>query len=355
MPRTASSLARPASSRLRRALGRALARALVALTPGLLAGVGAAACRSDAECVIDTDCASFAHVCMQNRCVPPSTPTDGGGMPRDAERGDGATADGGAMDDGGGAAADGGDGLAPLRVAYITAISGPGESHHVRAFFASYADRDDGCMHRTMGGCALSACPVPADAFDAVEAGTITVSSDVGSATLMPGPSGRYDSVTGSGALFGPGDTVTFAASGSTMGGLRMFSDTLTAPSIATLTAPPITAASGSLLLPETGGVDLAWTVARGSALSVHLGVDDAAAGRYRSATCTFDASLGAASVPEAVLAFLGPGNMAVYSVWTETSKESGVGGGWTVTLVARLPVRVSDGGRPPPMMHPTP
>jgi hypothetical protein len=260
------------------------------------------------------------------------TPREDAGA-RDAGAADGAAGDGGGTD---------GGGMPPLRVASITATSGPGASYQVSASFAAYADRDDGCTRMTAGSCALSDCPLPPKPFDAVEAGTITVSTGTATATLTPDGAGRYDTATGSTALFAGGDTVTFAASGSTMGGVRMFMDTLTAPSTTTLTSPAVSAPSGSFTLPDTGGIDLAWTPVGGSALSAQLGVSDAGAGRLRAARCTFDASLGSATVPDAALAFLGRGSMAVYSLWTETSKESGAGGGWNVTLTARAPVGVS-------------
>ncbi len=54
------------------------------------------ACGNGAECVIDSDCADFSQVCLEQKCVPPGTTLDGGGA-SDA----GPQADGGAKPDAG--------------------------------------------------------------------------------------------------------------------------------------------------------------------------------------------------------------------------------------------------------------
>ncbi len=64
-------------------------RTCIALVFTILFGAALTACDGGAGCVIDSDCADFAQVCMEQRCVPVGTIGDAGrrdgGRDRDAE------------------------------------------------------------------------------------------------------------------------------------------------------------------------------------------------------------------------------------------------------------------------------
>lgn len=168
-----------------------------------------AACDGGGGCVIDSDCADFTQVCLEQRCVPRGTTLDAGrrdagatpdaGGERDAGRDSGgATDDGGADDAGSVDAGDGGgipcaDVTGAWTVAFVTSCGAAMSGYGVT-------------IGTGPGTCEFTAASNDAAGAPALD-GTFTLASDgTHSGTLSPG--GAVPAVECSGSL--SDSTLTF-------------------------------------------------------------------------------------------------------------------------------------------------
>lgn len=134
----------------------------------------------------------------------------------------------------------------------------------------------------------------------ALSAGTVSITGGLRTVELVPKANKTYATVEDTNqGLWNGGESLTFAAAGSGDGGVPAFSTSLIAPSRITLTSP---APSGGVLnVAKSGGVRATWTGTSSGEVTLYF--DAAKTSEAVSATCTFDAALGAGDVPAAAFA----------------------------------------------------
>jgi hypothetical protein len=177
----------------------------------------------------------------------------------------------------------------------------------------------------TSGGCMLytncNTAPTPG-----VSAGTITISGGdlAGGIAVMAAPNNFEEYVyMASGSLFSAGQTLTLVASGATVPAFGPVS--VIAPPNVTLTAPAATSTGYTIATSTDLGV--AWNGGRAGDQVIFEGAANPMGQTQSYFVCTWDASVGMASVPQAILAGLaGQSNGILYYGQIATT-NLGVGG----------------------------
>jgi len=278
----------------------------------------------------------------------------GGSGGTTATGGSGGTATGGSAGAGGsggtagsaGGGAGGGSGGALAAVGYVVATQGKGADGTtdiglIEAAFATSPDKlplgpefiydiPDAatCTSKVIGECKIADCPQHTSLTDA-QAGKITV----GSYELNPDTADEYTGLSFPNTVaFKPGDSLTVSAAGGSVGA---FTETLTVPSLITVTAPVLT--SGKLDLPLGTDFDVTWT--NGGTGSVVVQIGGGTSTNSKLLTCRFDASKGAATVPVATLAELSGSAMGPLSIGKVESKQVTVGPSTVTLVVSTLPI----------------
>jgi hypothetical protein len=165
-------------------------------------------------------------------------------------------------------------------------------------FFASGAF----CMNtQRIGPCDLATCtttPPPA-----VSAGVIMITGTTQAITMMPTATKTYDTFMVANPLFNGGESVTFTAAGADV---PAFTKTITAPTKATITAPPKPSASSPFLnIPRGQDFSVSWSGGGTGLVQVALNSNNADQRLF----CRFEANAGTGKVPAAALATLPQGN----------------------------------------------
>jgi hypothetical protein len=172
----------------------------------------------------------------------------------------------------------------------------------------------------TSGACSSYSCTGSTTNPVGVSAGTLTISGgSVGTAvTVSPDSSNNYD-YQASGTLFVAGQTLTVSATGATVPAFGPVS--IVAPGLLALTAPGAT--SGAYTIPTTSDLKVAWAGASPNAQVIFEGVTNSSSSYF---TCVWDASLGGATVPQAMLTSLAgqTTGFLVYGQLTSTSFSAG-------------------------------
>ena len=189
-----------------------------------------------------------------------------------------------------------------------------------------------GCTQEAVGaGCTAFTCPSGAGNPSGASAGTITATSNGGTLTTKPGPSGVYDDAELPRAMWSaPKAALTFAAAGATV---PAFGETFCGPTPVTITSPAGVPGAG-LTIDRSTDLPVTWTGGAGGDLEVLLRDDTAAVGFSLQVQCFFTASSGQGTVPKAALAKIGAGAHTVASyLWMR--KIGGGGSGWCEELTA--------------------
>jgi len=157
-----------------------------------------------------------------------------------------------------------------------------------------------------------------------VSAGTLTISGgSLGSVVVMPGTGNSYSYT--SAATFSPGQTLTVTASGATVPAFGP--ESVTAPAVAVLTVPAAT--SGTYMISTAADLSLVWT---GGQAGAQLIVEGTSSGTPQSYfTCTWDASLGQATIPHAILAGLA-GQTNGYFIYGQFTTTNFTAGGYSIS-----------------------
>jgi len=182
------------------------------------------------------------------------------------------------------------------------------------------ASSDDGCQPITTGPCTIvtNACLAETAACGVPSAGVIS-DSDPGSSDmeLKPNPNGTYtlENVVGS-PLFVAGDVVTVEAAG---GDVAPFLQNIVAPGCITMTAPATPDGGtiyGRYAISTASDFQVSWTGGEAGALvGVTLAGEEGKSGVEVAVTCSFDATAGQGTIPQAAIASLagGPGSFFIY------------------------------------------
>ena len=185
-----------------------------------------------------------------------------------------------------------------------------GNDYYSGYAFASFYQYDPSkvgpgaCTTTTTGACSVIACNLASTQDAGVvsypNAGTVTFTTPAPTTfTLSPtGANGAYNVPTTQTQIWTAGDTVTASATG---GDVPAFSGkTVTAPSDVTVTAP-VFDTSARTTLSRASDLSVAWS--GGSVGNVQIMVSTSQVGVHSvSATCTFAATAGSATIPAAVM-----------------------------------------------------
>jgi hypothetical protein len=179
-------------------------------------------------------------------------------------------------------------------------------------------DAGAACSQGSAGDCSWFSCPAGTPlgyTTQYVTAGTLTVTGATAPIVLMPpaadaGPYGpQYDwGSTPGGATFGPGSTLTVAASGDTV---PPFMATVTMPDLLTVTSPTPDF-TGTVTVFQSKDLPITWTGATSGTIQVLMSQSDNNVNIQM--VCQFPASAGTRTVPAATLSNLALGGMSAFS-----------------------------------------
>jgi hypothetical protein len=189
------------------------------------------------------------------------------------------------------------------------------------------------CEPQVLGNCTfLSVCE--GGDLVAVSAGDITITGGQRDFTLVPNAENQYTPDFASETLFGGGDALTFSLAGSAE--VPAHSEVIAAPGLIDIDAPSLAALS---VIDRSSDLAFSWSgTDQGTVLVRVIDVTS-----KLSASCSFDASANAGSVPSEVLQLLPPSNKAIVQVVTTELVDVGVGE-FTVTIGASSPARDNAG-----------
>lgn len=205
--------------------------------------------------------------------------------------------------------------------------SGPTPHHNVSAEFAEAHITGPLLLPRTdteVGNCRLLVC-TPSSQPPSVEtspmsAGTITLSTPLTSLTLVPKADATYDTLSGFGSLWAPGDTVDVQVSG---GEVPAFSTSVVAPSPVNVTAPALDPAT-PLTIDTTKDLAISW--AGSSVGEVIAGVSTYSASEVAVLNCKFDPAAGHGVLPASLLGLLPKSGSAACGVQQRSSTSLDAG-----------------------------
>jgi len=195
-------------------------------------------------------------------------------------------------------------------------------------FGAANGNGNQGCTVTTSGSCSSYSCTGTAQNPVGDSAGTLTISGgSIGSAvTVMPDSSNNYE-YEATGSLFSAGQTLTVSASGATVPAFGPIS--VVAPALPVLSAP--VAASGTYSIPTTADLDVAWTGASDGGEIIFEGAANDSTSYF---TCVWSASLGKATVPQAMLTSLA-GQTTGYLVFGQYAATNFSAGAYSISASA--------------------
>jgi hypothetical protein len=202
-----------------------------------------------------------------------------------------------------------------------------------------------GCTQEAVGaGCTAFTCPRGTGNPAGSSAGTITATSNGGTLTTKPGPSGVYEDAELPRALWNaPKAALTFAAAGATV---PAFGETFCGPTPVMITSPAGVPGAG-LTIDRSTDLPVAWTGGAGGDLEILLRDDTSVVGASIQIQCFFTASSGQGTVPKAALAKIGAGAHTVASfLWMR--KIGGGGSSWCEELTAIMTNNSSTGAGAP-------
>ena len=177
----------------------------------------------------------------------------------------------------------------------------------------------------TSGACMFYASCDTAPA-PGVSAGTITISGgDLGTGTAVMADPNNFDEYdyTAPSSIFSAGQTLTLVASGATVPAFGPVS--VIAPPNVALTAPA--AASTGYTIATSTDLAVAWNSGQAGAQVIFEGAANPMGQTQSYFVCTWDASLGQVTVPQAILAGLAGQSNGVLYYGQITTTDVGVGG----------------------------
>jgi hypothetical protein len=192
------------------------------------------------------------------------------------------------------------------------------------------------CASHDTNGCRVSSCPTQAATPMPNSAGTITIGGGAQPVTLMPRANGSYVPFQDSTHLiWSGGQMLTVMATGDVV---PAFSQTIVGPDSVSLTSSvPIT-------IDRSRDLTVTWTAATNGEVEIDFFNLDPGGATDSSASCSFPASAGTATVSSAVLTQIstGKGSMVMYS----KSEQTTVSGDWLVGLRLQDYAGTADGQR---------
>jgi hypothetical protein len=198
------------------------------------------------------------------------------------------------------------------------------------AGFGALSSGTQGCTVTTSGACSSYSCAGTAQNPIGDSAGTLTISggSIAASVTVTPDPSNNYD-YEAAGTLYTAGQTLTVTASGATVPACGPIS--VVAPGLPVLTAPA--AASGAYTLSASADLNVAWSAgasAANSQIIFEAGSNDGAS----YFMCVWSASLGNATVPQAMLTPL-TGQTTGFLIYGQYAATNFTAGAYSIAAAA--------------------
>jgi hypothetical protein len=189
------------------------------------------------------------------------------------------------------------------------------------AAFGQASGGNQGCTVTTSGSCSAYTCTGTQTNPIGLSAGTLTISGgSIGTGvTVMPDSTNTY-TYQANGALFSAGQTLTVRGSGATVPAFGPVS--VVAPGLPLLTTP---AATGTTYTISTkSDMKVAWT---GGVAGAQLIFEGATGNSTSYFTCVWSASLGEATIPQAMLAPLAgqTNGVLIYGQYTATNFSAGV------------------------------
>jgi hypothetical protein len=204
-------------------------------------------------------------------------------------------------------------------------------------FYASATTIPASCLQaQPVGPCLVYPSCANPQAVPGVSAGTLSLAGSqwsASSASLTLGSDGTYDTPLLQ-TLFSPGTTLTVSATG---GDAPAFSGlAIDAPSAVTVT----TSAPGGLgAISTTADLPIQWTGGQaGAQLTLYFNemTSGPSTGVPTTVACTFDASLGQATIPQAALAPMAGQKQAIMNSVQTVSKQFNVAG-WSLQVQASV------------------
>jgi hypothetical protein len=185
------------------------------------------------------------------------------------------------------------------------------------------------CGVTTSGACSLSQCSMVVSSGD--DAGNLTI----GGGGIPPGTvvmnegDGLYN-YSALGPVLSAGQEVSVSGAGGT--GVPAFGpQKVTTPSMITLTAPSLASDGGATSIATSSDLTVSWTGGQAGA-AVTFTLNDGLA--LQSVTCTWDATLGQGTIPQA---FLGKLSGAGYATYAQQNATTFTAGAYTITASAAL------------------
>ncbi|MGH7282068.1 MAG: hypothetical protein ACRELY_11130 [Polyangiaceae bacterium] len=252
-----------------------------------------------------------ASICSVTFVACGSTSDDASGSDAgesDARADGSSTADGSAMVDGSADSGAGSDGStlhvddggfynSEIAISVVEGVAGAG------AGFSTPAPLSDVCPDIAAGDCVLFDCgggQMHGYATDSESAGTLTISggtpSDVVTLTLQADHA--YEGFAADASVFETGTPVTFMGTGAAV---PAFSQTLTLPSLPTLTSPTIS--SGTLTIDRTTDFAMTWSGGNADVVAVSI------LSSNKQIACEFPATASSGVIPSTLLTHLSAGS----------------------------------------------
>lgn len=162
-------------------------------------------------------------------------------------------------------------------------------------------------------------------------AGLVTIAGGKKLVSLAAGAGGSYSLFQEAALLWEGGETLTLKAAGGDVPG---FGASVTAPGVATITAPAVPPSNGSLTVTRASGLALSWT---GGNTDIVATLQNSTTGNSDPSTtpfCTFPASAKSRTIPAAALAYLPAGPSSTLHVLSMSSTTV-TAGDWKVRFEA--------------------
>jgi hypothetical protein len=199
-------------------------------------------------------------------------------------------------------------------------------------FYANFfftSESAQSCLVTTSGSCSFYSCNGTTTTPTGASAGTLTISGGriPSGLTVTPDANNAYSYTSGA-PLFAAGQTLTVSATGAIVPAFGPQS--VVAPALPGLVAPAAT--SGSYTISTAAELGVQWT---GGAAGATLVLEGTSGGGNQSYfICEWDASLGKASVPQAVISGLA-GHAGAYIVYGQYKTTTFTAGAYSISEVA--------------------
>ena len=177
------------------------------------------------------------------------------------------------------------------------------------------------CTEKSLGACYTVSC-VQTGSISLASAGSISITGTSVDGALYQAPYGEYFTTVDA-TIFAAGATLNVSATGSTV---PAFNETITSPSLVTITSPAGT--NAKYVIPSTSDFDLTWTGGQAGAQVVFEGFTPT----NTWVVCAWDATAGKGTIPQAALATL---PSAYTGIFGQTNKKTFSAGAYNVELYA--------------------